>query len=107
MSNTLFLDPSLCTLRGHAYDARKFIDYLFLQQAEMIGRQSESLLATCEHLRATIPKISAATIEKLVRILKQENFAYNALFIEFSDFEKLLRYKSAEEFLESFLRKYL
>ena len=107
MDKTLFLDPSLCTLRGHEYDARKFIDYLFLKQAEMIGPQAGGLLVICEHLRATVPKISTATIEKLVRVLKQESFGYNVLFSELCDLEKLPRYKSAEEFFENFLRKYL
>ncbi len=73
----------------------------------MIGLQTEGVLAICEQLRATVPKVSTASIEKLVRVLKKESFAYNVLFAEFSDLEKLPRYKSAEELLENFLRKYL
>ncbi len=106
MDKIVLLDPNLCTLRGHAYDPRKFLDYLFQKQTEMIGTRTEGVLPVSEHLRTTIPKISTAVIEKFVRVLKSDPAAYNVFFAEIYDIDKLPLYNSAEKFLENFLRKY-
>ena len=106
MDKIVLLDPDLCTLRGHGYDPRKFLDYLFQKQTEMIGVQGENILPVSEHLRTTVPKISTATIAKFVRVLKSDPAAYKIFFADIYDIEKLPLYSSAEKFLENFLRKY-
>jgi hypothetical protein len=108
MSKALDLDPRLCTLRGHSHDARKFLDYIFLKQAEMIDDQTESLLlvSVCELLHATVPKISSKTIERFSRVLRTEPSAYCAFFAAVCELEKLPNYNSAEGFLEKFLLKF-
>jgi hypothetical protein len=106
MDKIVLLDPNLCHLRGHGYDPRKFLDYLFQKQTEMLGVQTEGALPVSEYLRTTVPKISKAVIERFSRVLKSNPAAYKTLLSEIYDIEKLPLYKSAEKFLENFLRKY-